>query len=67
MRVETTIQTGEFAGYAARSVQFTGDVDMLAPALWSGIGLGLSTLIVFMAGNAMVADYAARFSAGLLG
>lgn len=63
MRAEIALQTAQFAGYASRPVQSVDDAGILVPALWSGLGLALSALIVFAAGNA--AEYGLVM--GLLG
>ena len=49
MRAETAPLTAQFADYTSRAVQAGDDASILVPALWSGLGLALSALIVFVA------------------
>ena len=76
MRIETIGKTDHFAGYAgsaleqqsaSRAVQSTGTAGILVPALWSGIGLGLSALLMPWLSDAMAADDTFGFLIGLLG
>lgn len=76
MHANTLGQTAQFPSYKARNpnrriasrpLGSIAIADVLAPALWSGIGLALSAPFIFLLSDTMAAEDTFAFVVGLLG